>query len=106
MVLNITNDEFPDEMGTKPLKRYVASVASSLDFLIDKQIDFFITPETMKFLERFKIDSGFLSDDPSEWNSNLNYKFCKELVRNLAVANDVGERGIKLISEYNDRLTR
>lgn len=78
-----------------------------MDFalLLDENIDFFISPGSIAFFERFQIDHSFLDSDVSEWKSKKNYQHGLEVLKNLTVVNDVAERGIKLITDYNDRLT-
>lgn len=40
------------------------------------------------------------------WNQNKHYKKGKELVNNLRVVNDVTERGVKLIEDYNKLISK
>ena len=48
----------------------------------------------------------FLDLDPKLWNENDQYKKSKELVNNINVVNDIAERGVKLIEDYNKLLTK
>jgi len=48
----------------------------------------------------------FLDLDPKLWNENYQYKKSKELVNNINVVNDIVERGVKLIEDYNKLLTK
>lgn len=48
----------------------------------------------------------FLDIDPKLWNENDQYKKGKKLVNNLHVVNDIAERGVKLIEDYNKLMTK
>lgn len=48
----------------------------------------------------------FINKDPSEWESDPSYNAGLIIVNNLAVVNDSAERGVKLMEEFNDVLSR
>lgn len=66
----------------------------------------FIGPETKNFFKRFEIKTNFLAKDPSEWISDQNYQDAREIVTKLKVINDVAEKAVKLIEDYNKSLTK
>lgn len=74
--------------------------------LYDRDIDFFISPHSINFFKRFEINSDFLKIDLSLWSQNVNFNVGLDLVKNLRVVNDNAERAIKLVEEYNDKLTK
>ena len=45
---------------------------------------------------------NFLNVHPSKWNSMPNYLFVKKQVLSLTVVNDVAERSLALITEFNN----
>jgi len=49
---------------------------------------------------------NFLDLDLKLRNENDQYKKGKQLVNNLYVVNDIAERGVKLIEDYNTLLTK
>ena len=51
-------------------------------------------------------DSDWLKLDPAQWKDNDHYKEMEEFVRTVKVVNDAAERGIKLISDYSQILTK
>ena len=55
---------------------------------------------------RFSINSNFLSKNPTTWNDDPGYKSGLEKLQKTVVVNDVAERGVKLIQEYNNILTK
>lgn len=71
-----------------------------------KNIDDFISPQSSNFFNWFNISLDFLNLDPKLWNQNEHYKKGKELVNNLREVNDVAERGVKLIEDYNNIISK
>ena len=51
-------------------------------------------------------DSDWLHLSPDQWNDNAQYMEMEEYVRTVKVVNDAAERGIKLISDYSQILTK
>lgn len=74
--------------------------------LINASICDFICKDSCKFFERFRINTSFLTKDPSKWKKERSYIHGLEVVRNLKVVNDVAERGVKLMTEFNNLLTK
>lgn len=73
---------------------------------LKKQLSDFITPNTYKFFDRFGICKEFLYEDPSDWNDNEDFLKGLAIVCSIRVVNDTAERGVKLIQEYNRKLTK
>lgn len=44
--------------------------------------------------------------NPDVWENDENYRKALKIVQNINVNNDVAERGVKLIKDYNKILTR
>lgn len=74
--------------------------------MYDKDIDYFITPQSFNFFERFDISKEFVALDPTLWSSNEDFLKGLRIVENLKVVNDTAERAVRLIEEYNNILTR
>ena len=58
-----------------------------------------------KLFARFSINTNFLSKNPTTWNDDPGYKNGLEKLQKTVVVNDVADRGVKLIQEYNNILT-
>ncbi|XP_050530606.1 uncharacterized protein LOC126899603 [Daktulosphaira vitifoliae] len=86
-------------------KRIVVGVNEIYDFK-NKNIDDFISTESKKLFERYDIETDFLNINPLSWKDNSQYIRGKIIVNNLKVINDLAERGVKLIEEYNNILTK
>lgn len=65
----------------------------------------FVSIKTKMFFVRFDISAGFLDSDPSTWASNAEFQKGLEFCRNLFVDNDVAERGVKFMKDFNRVLT-
>ena len=50
--------------------------------------------------------SNFLNLDPSKWINDKSYKMCQDIVKTVKVVNDLAERGVALIQEFNSSITR
>lgn len=66
-----------------------------------KQIEDFVSSNTNRFFEITEISSDFLNTDPENWEDNDSYISAKCTVRSLRVVNDIAERGVALMDEYN-----
>ena len=64
-----------------------------------------VNNNSLYFLRRFKI-GNFLHLHPSQWVNCNEYQQGKLLVDNLKVVNDSAERGIKLIQDFNHKVTK
>jgi len=74
--------------------------------LFNNGIEQFVSNETGRFFERFNLKDDFLKTDPLMWHKNENFVKGLELVNKLRVVNDSAERGVKLMEEYNQLLTK
>ncbi|KAK3929815.1 50S ribosomal protein L7Ae [Frankliniella fusca] len=94
-----------DEVGDEdPPKRVNLSSKLIKD---DLDQSFFVTQQSVFFFESLKLSvEVLLENDPSTWSSNEVYCRDQTVVRHLRVVNDVAERGVKLISEYCNILTK
>lgn len=70
-----------------------------------KNLSDFVTEATLRFFDRFSISTDFLSDDPSTWTTNEEYLDGSSFCRGLNVVNDLAERGVKLMTDFNNILT-
>ena len=77
-----------------------------LEELVDAGLSGLITKGTIYFFERFQINADFLIESPSSWPENIHFKEGLEIVKSLKVVNDVAERGVKLITYFNNHLTK
>jgi len=66
----------------------------------------FVTRSSRRLFEVLNIESGFLLSDPDDWENRPDYRAATELVRNIKVVNDMAERGVALMQNFNKTLTK
>ena len=66
----------------------------------------FVTKNALNFFRCLDIATGFLDADPNTWDSRDDYKIASSVANGLKVVNDLVERGIALIEEYNSLFTK
>lgn len=113
VALSFFDSEVPAEIKSKMIQRlsYQAEAGNKRLIVMDisqlttKNIYDFVTQETLRFFERFSIDTTFLQKDPQQWDSEESYRRGLEIVKKLHVVNDTAERSVKLMEEYNSTLS-
>lgn len=81
-------------------------IVGELNEIENKEIYDFISVTSKNFFQKLNFPTEFLESDPATWNKNESYSKCCKIINNLKVVNDTAERGIKLINEYNQLLTK
>lgn len=79
---------------------------SNIYDLQSKNLCDFITEDSNCFFEWLELDDEFLGEDPADWHENEVYIKSQSIVKKIKVVNDTAERGVKLISEYENILTK
>ena len=74
--------------------------------LLTKGLRDFVTKSTLKFFKFLDLQEEFMEHDPSKWVELEVYQRNQEVVRSVKVVNDLAERGVALIQEFNLSLTR
>nr|XP_036227034.1 uncharacterized protein LOC118682429 [Bactrocera oleae] len=86
-------------------KRFIFN-SGDFDWFLDKDVDYFINYDSVKFFERFNIDTDFLQLDFRKWSDHPDYLKGFEIVKHLKVVNDSAERAVKLTEEYINTLAK
>ena len=86
-------------------KRFLIKL-EDIDNICTKEMDYFITSESMDFFKRFEISHEFSEVDPREWPVHESFQKGLNIVKGLKVVNDVAERAVKLVTDYNNLLTK
>ena len=63
-------------------------------------LDTLIGPKSWMIFDLLGFNSGWLAQNPNQWNGNHDYRAMKSVVKHLSVVNDAAERGIKDIQDY------
>lgn len=112
---NNVSDEIKKKMCTAMLrnpqsqlikdKRYIVEV-KNLESFLEKDLSAFVSKKSLTLFQIFDLPYDFLEVDVGAWSKTESYKENLEFFRELTVVNDVAERGIALIEEYNNCLTK
>ncbi|CAD6217596.1 GSCOCG00011377001-RA-CDS, partial [Cotesia congregata] len=86
-------------------KRFIFNL-EDFNWFLNKNVDYFISSNSLKFFERFCIDTNFLQLDDSLWSDHPDYLKGLEIVQHLQVVNDSAERAVKLTEEYINTLAK
>lgn len=74
--------------------------------ILQKDLSDFVSQKSLFIFELLEISPDFLRKDPDEWKTDEHFLLGLEVVRSLRVTNDVAERGVALIQELNNCLTK
>lgn len=87
--------------------REIRAILSNDVGIQDLTLDFFVTEKSIRFFEILQFrDIEFLDKEAAQWVDDEGYIECKQVCENLSVVNDVAERGVGLITEYNLLFTK
>lgn len=78
----------------------------NLKSLLDNDLSDFVSTKSLELFTKFDLPSDFLEEDISPWPNDKSFQICLNFLKTLKVTNDVAERGIALIEEYNCCLTK
>lgn len=69
-----------------------------------RKLSDFVTSNTYKILSLLNVSLSFLEENPCLWENNEEYVKGKKKIDSIRVVNDAAERGVKLISDFNNIL--
>lgn len=71
-----------------------------------KRLHDFVTTSTRQFFTLLDLPMDFLSSDPDQWSQLQSYISSQGTVGSVRVVNDLAERGVALIQQFNSLITR
>lgn len=74
--------------------------------LFEQGLEQFVNVDSIIFFHKLKISTTWLKKNYENWSEDADYQDCLEAVTSLTVVNDIAERGVKLMQEYNDLFTK
>ncbi|GBP85747.1 hypothetical protein EVAR_97243_1 [Eumeta japonica] len=80
-------------------------ITLDISHIEEKSIENFVNSNTLRFFTILGIPSTFLQKEPRLWEEDEDYKASREIVRSMRVVNDIAERGVALIEEFNKIIT-
>ncbi|XP_044579240.1 uncharacterized protein LOC123261589 [Cotesia glomerata] len=92
--------------GTDSKARRFIIDRKNLHLILQKNISDFVSKKSLKLFEIFDLPYDFLDKNIDLWSTDESYNENKEFFAQLKVVNDVAERGVALVSEYNQCLTK
>lgn len=78
----------------------------NLESLLNKDLSQFVSMRSINIFESFDLSYEFIDEDVTLWPQNPNFLENLEYFGKLQVVNDVAERGVALIEQYNRCLTK
>lgn len=91
--------------GKLPNQRHEVK-KNEVEALVKKNLSDFVSENSLDLFKKFDLPYDFLDIDITVWTSDESYKVCLEFFESLKVTNDVAERGVALIEEYNTCITK
>jgi hypothetical protein len=76
-----------------------------IDSIDKKNLEDFVTKNTKTFFETLGLSSSFLSKPVADWAQEESFRVSFQVINHMKVVNDIAERGVKLIEEYNKLIT-
>ncbi|XP_044584232.1 uncharacterized protein LOC123264797 isoform X2 [Cotesia glomerata] len=86
-------------------KRFVIA-KKDLNSLAQRTLSDFVSKKSLNLFKIFDLPYDFLDVDVELWPTNESYLENKEYFQQLKVVNDLAERAVALVSEYNQCLTK
>ncbi|XP_044586532.1 uncharacterized protein LOC123266358 [Cotesia glomerata] len=81
-------------------------IVKDVSLLLSKNIEDFASKQSLFLFEQYQLPYQFMDKDPELWAFDQDYLHCKSVFSDLKVVNDLAERGVALIQDYNNCLTR
>lgn len=81
-------------------------IVKDVSLLLSKNIEDFASKQSLFLFEQYQLPYQFMDKDPELWAFDQDYLHCKFVLSDLKVVNDLAERGVALIQDYNNCLTR
>ena len=70
------------------------------------QLEDFVSTDTKIFFEKLQLPTSFMDAEVADWSQNEAFLQGLAVVKNLQIVNDIAERGVALITEFNSSTTK
>lgn len=94
-----------ERTGTNNAPKRIQIKEKDHESLLGKDFGDFVTTKSMILFEQYDLPHDFLETSPDSWKTNEAYLQCLEVLTNVRVVNDLAERAVALIEEFNTVLT-
>jgi len=104
---NATKRKMVDALQHPEPNRPQKRIQVQLNSIDSKQLEDFVSVNTMNFFEILELSTTFLTEvEPDQWEQDEDFQNAKQCAESLRVVNDVAERGVKLIQDFNSSFTK
>lgn len=109
---------YDKSLSVETLKKMVASFKNNAGKLNSKKkaspsiniatvkLEDFVSTHTKTFFEKMQLPTSFMDVEVADWMQDDGFLHGLAIVKNLQIVNDIAERGVALISEFNSSTTR
>lgn len=95
-----------NEINTDPKKKKFEIGQENLETLLSFDLSDFISKKSLVTFQIFDLPTDFVDKNIESWTQDESYQENLVFFKRLSVVNDVAERGVALIEEYNKCLTK
>jgi hypothetical protein len=71
-----------------------------------KTVANFVSSASLRVFAAFQVTTDFMEKDPSDWEADPSFQSSQQVLHAIATVNDFAERGVALIQDYNQILTK
>lgn len=96
-----TKRKMVNAVENEGLEYYPKRRTLEYDLILNTNLEDFVSSNTLRFFNIAGLSSDFLKKDVELWNDDEDYKTAKAVVHSMRVVNDLAERGVALMEEYN-----
>lgn len=100
-----TKRKMVNALNNEGLEYSPKRLSLNVNHILEKNIEDFVSSNTLRFFDITGISSEFLKKEVEIWEDDESYKASKDIVRSIRVVNDIAERGVALMEEYNKLIT-
>lgn len=97
---NVISTDDKDDNYDRNFKKVIL-LQSEISKILEQGLEQFINQNSMNFFRKLQSETDWLKINCENWLENENYQSYLSIVKNLSVVNDVAERGVHLMQEYN-----
>jgi len=84
------------------VKRVQLNKTLTIEKVGERELYDFVTERSLTFFDKLRLPRSFLGKDPSRWETDPEYQKARDVVVHLRVTNDLAERGVSLIKDFQE----
>lgn len=95
-----------ERAGTTIVVKRIQIEQTDYESLLRKDVSDFITTNSLFLFHQYDLPYDFLDICPKLWHNNKSFNECLKVFKSLKVVNDIAERKVALMEEFNLLLTK